>query len=206
MWLTSSAYQRMNGHVLFIPGTSGLIAADRINRIAEKSAIAGYGFSCLDAWKDAAELETKTLGIIMEDIERTVSTLAGGQNSLYVIAKSFGAGVLLLRSWPQVSKMVLWAPAIGVTDKSSHETLKDRPLSEVALFDISTDPATLSSITNPILLIRGTEDNVVSQERTSLVLKDLPSAQLLEVPGMGHSPDTPEQENRLIDDSLKFFA
>lgn len=197
----------LRGVILYIPGTSGLSDFERIERISEKSAAAGYDFACLDIWKDSADLETKTLKIVLDGIERAVFDLAAeGKRPIYVVAKSFGAGVVLLRNWPHVSKMVLWAPAISVSEASSYDVQKNLSFAKIeSPFKVSTSPVVLGSIDIPILVIRGSQDVIVPQEKLNAVLDHLPKMQFFEIPGMGHSPDSTEQLNDLIDASLSFL-
>ncbi|MEI7720239.1 MAG: alpha/beta hydrolase [bacterium] len=192
-------------HVLYIPGTSGLKDMSRIEYLGKKAQDAGYGFSFLQTWTDDSDLQSKTLNHILESIDSTISKLAKS-GEVYVVAKSFGGGVMLLRSWPQISKMVLWAPAVALSDKSSYDAIKDTELKNLSsMFEITTDSATLSQINTPTLVIRGTQDTAVPLSPLQSIIEHLPHGTLKEIEGMGHSPKTEEELESLVTDTIQFL-
>jgi alpha-beta hydrolase superfamily lysophospholipase len=192
-------------HILYIPGMSGLKDMNRIEYLGEKARDAGYGFSFLQTWTDDSDLQSKTLSQVLESIYSTIVMLARS-NEVFVVAKSFGGGALLLRSWPQISKMVLWSPTVAVSDKNSYDVLKDTELRNLSsMFEIITDAATLSRISIPVLVIRGTQDTAVPLSTLQAILKQLPQGVLKELQDMGHSPKTKEELESLVANTIEFL-
>ncbi|MCX6819665.1 MAG: hypothetical protein NT019_00015 [Candidatus Adlerbacteria bacterium] len=190
-------------HILYIPGTSGLEDMNRIQQLGRKAEHAGFNFSFLQTWSSAADLQSKTLHQIVESLDNAIASLHTGE--LYVVAKSFGAGIMLLHTWPRISKMVLWAPAVELADKNSFDAIKQSELKDLTFADITTDEETLSQIKTEILILRGTEDDVVPLAPLQLITKNLSRGQLKELPGMGHSPKTEQELDLLIENSIQFL-
>lgn len=190
-------------HVLYIPGTSGLEDMNRIQQLGRKAEQAGFNFSFLKAWSDATDLQSKTLQQIVENIVSTIASLPAGE--IFVVAKSFGAGVMLLRTWPRISKMVLWAPAVELKNTRSFDAIKNTELKNLTFTDMATDMETLSQIQIPILILRGTEDDVVPLASLQSMTEHLSEGQLKELPGMGHSPKTEQELDFLIENTIHFL-
>lgn len=192
-------------HVLYIPGTSGLKDMDRITYLGDRARDAGYAFLFLQTWADDGELQSKTLKSILESIDSTISKLAE-RGEVYVVAKSFGGRIMLLRNWPQVSKMVLWAPAVALSESNSYEVIKDTKLKNLSsMFEITTDFATLSQINSPTLIIRGTQDTTVPLSPLQSITEHLPHGTFKEMQGMGHSPKREHELENLITDTIHFL-
>lgn len=192
-------------HILYIPGTSGLKDMSRIEYLGEKARNAGYNFSFLQTWSDDNDLQSKTLKSILESIDLSISKLAES-GEVYVVAKSFGGGIMLLRSWPQISKMVLWAPAVALSEKNSYDATKDIELKNLSsVFEIMTDPSTLSQMSTPTLLIRGTQDTAVPLSPLQSITEHLPHGMFREIQDMGHSPKTEPELETLVTETILFF-
>lgn len=193
-------------HILYIPGTSGLKDMARIESLHQSSRNRGYGFSYLQTWADEFDLQSATLSRIFDSIDENIASLAK-EREIFLVGKSFGGGIMLLRTWPKISKMVLWAPAVELSDSNSYEALKDTKLENLpSLSDITTNVETLQHISTPTLVIHGTDDTVVQLSTLQLFIKNLPSGTLQEIPGMGHSPQTESELEFLVANTLDFFT
>jgi pimeloyl-ACP methyl ester carboxylesterase len=190
-------------HILYIPGTSGLKDMGRVQHLSRKAEQAGFNFSFLKAWNDAVDLQSKTLQQIVENVVSAISSLPADE--IHVVAKSFGAGVMLLRTWPRISKMVLWAPAVEVSNTRSFDAVKNTELKDLALTDMATDIETLSQIRIPTLVLRGTEDDVVPLSLLQSITEHLSKGQLKALPGMGHSPKTEQELDYLVENTIHFL-
>ncbi len=195
--------QGLQRHVLYIPGTSGLEDMNRIQRLGAKAGEAGFTFTFLKTWSSAADLQSKTLNEIVERIENTITSL--NADEIHIVAKSFGAGVILLRTWPRITKMVLWAPAVELADARSFDAIKNTELKDLTFADMTTDVETLSQIQIPTLILRGTEDNMVPLTSLQSMIEHLSGGQLKELPGMGHSPKTEQEFDFLIENTIHFL-
>ena len=192
-------------HVLYIPGTSGLEDTARIAYLDKSVRDAGLTFSCLHAWSDSSDLQSKTLAHIFENIHATVAAIEPNRD-VHVIAKSFGGGLLLLRGIPRILKMVLWAPVAHVSDVNCYESIKDTLLKDIpSMSSITTNTLTLQEIQAPTLILRGTQDSTVSLERLQSIVQILPHGELEEIPMMGHSPHSEEELETLVTKSISFL-
>lgn len=190
-------------HILYIPGTSGLQDMSRIEYLGRKAKNDDFSFSFLQAWSDSEDLQSKTLHQIIDSIDNAIASVH--THKVYIVAKSFGAGIILLRTWTRISKMVLWAPVVEFSDKNSFDAMKDTKLRDLAFADIATDRETLSHIKTHTLILCGTEDDVVPLPPLQSIVKNLPEGKFKELGGMGHSPKTDEELDLLIDTTIQFL-
>ena len=84
-----------------------------------------------------------------------------GCKRIGIIGKSFGGCVALTYFNNKIGKMVLWAPAIGISDKSNIDYWENRKgLTLSNLSRINLDKQTISKHSKPILIIHGTKDGI----------------------------------------------
>lgn len=195
--------------ILYIPGSSGLDNPEWLAQIAVAAEAAGFAFTPLRSWSNRAELETKTVNAIRHDIDEAIRAIQETSDApIYVIAKSFGGGMMLLKNREAVERMVLWAPAIGVSETvADPASFENVPLKELdSIFSIQTDATTLASITAPVCFIRGMDDSVVPQSLMDTLAGGVPHAEILGMEGMGHTAMTGDQLAGLLRRTLAFFA
>jgi len=194
--------------VFFIPGISGEAFTGRF---------ANFYLSCLEkrwdvlrmqTWENVKELEAMNVAEIHRSIDEGIRRLKEDDyDEIVAVGKSFGGAMFLSRNNRDISKMVLWAPAIGVSeDKSNLEEMLNVPFSEInSLQEITLNKEFLSSVNTPVRIIQGTNDESVSVENSRRITSLLPKAELVQIEGMGHSYKTKEQEEIVLKATLDFL-
>lgn len=144
----------------------------------------------------------------LKSIDEAIKFLKSeGYTKIFAIGKSLGGGILLTRNYPEITKMVLWAPAIGVADDKGNLNEKvDIVFSEISsMLEVTVDKDLLSDIKVPVKIVQGTEDDNVPVENSLKVASCLLYSDVAKINGMGHSAETPEQEKELIDSTVAFL-
>ncbi len=198
-----------NTAVIFIPGVSGKAFSDKYKLLSGECLAKGLDLLRVQSWDNIEELEKKNINQIQEDIDGAIRFLKSeGYTKIFAIGKSFGGGILLTCNYPEITKIVLWAPAIGVVDNKGN--LDDKiytVLSEISsLLDITVDKDFLSNIKVPVKIIHGTEDENIPIENSLKIASLLPYSDVTKIKDMGHSVKTAEQEKELIDNTIKFLS
>lgn len=123
--------------VLFIPGSSGQVFTDKFNSLKKALLDDGYNYVPVEIWKNEKEIEMLTLEKIFYAIDNVIDELKKqGFEHFYAVGKSLGGGMLLARNNPEIEKMVLWAPAIGIGEKTTISNLYNLTLNKVkSIFD-----------------------------------------------------------------------
>ncbi|MFA6475946.1 MAG: hypothetical protein WCV68_00870 [Candidatus Paceibacterota bacterium] len=197
-----------NTAVIFIPGVSGKAFSDKYKQLSDVCLRLGMDFLRVQSWDSVEELEKKSIRQIQEDVFQAIEFLRfKGYTKIFAIGKSLGGGILLTRNYPEITKMVLWAPVIGVADDKGNLNEKiDIVFSEISsLLEVLVDKNLLSNIKVPVKIIHGTKDNNVSIENSLRLASYLPDSNVEKINDMGHSVETPEQEKELVDDTVSFL-
>ena len=193
--------------ILFIPGISAGALTDRFLPFANAVTEAGMAILRVEIWKDQADLEAMTIKQIFTEIDAASSYLEGeGYTTIIGVGKSFGGGMLLLRNYPKLKALSLWAPAIGFSETSSFENLKSIQLKEVTkIMDITLDPKMLAAINVPVQFVHGDADTSIPLENSRALAAHISNATIETISGMGHSPKNPEEEQLLISKTVAFL-
>lgn len=201
--------EKSNTAVIFIPGVSGKVFTDKYKQLSDECLKLGIDFLRVQSWDSVEELEQKNIRQIQEDIEEAIKFLKSEDyTKIFAIGKSLGGAILLTRNYPEITKMVLWAPAIGVADDEGNLNEKiDIVFSEISsLLEVTIDKDLLSSIKVPVRIIQGKEDNIVPMDNSLKVASCLLYSDVAKINNMGHSAETPEQEKELIDSTVTFLS
>jgi len=201
--------EKSNTAVIFIPGVSGKAFSDKYKPLSDECLAKGMDFLRVQSWDSVEELEQKNIRQIQEDIDEAIKFLKSEEyTKIFAIGKSLGGGILLTRNYPEITKMVLWAPAIGVADdKDNLDDKIDTAFSEISsLLEVTVSKDLLSSIKVPIKIIHGTEDKNVPLENSLKIAGLLLYSDVTKIKDMEHSVETPEQEKELIDNTINFLS
>lgn len=193
--------------VLFVPGMSGEAHTDRFQPLVDVSLAAGFPIARLEAWQGSEEANAHTYSHWQSIVKGAVNTLGDkGFTSVIAVGKSFGGGLLLSQVIPEVTKKILWAPAIGFGNTETLSTLRDQPAKNYKLVDIKLSPAVLGEETASVAIIHGDADTVVSVDNSQGIVDAVSSGVLTTVAGAGHSFDEPEHEQALMDHTARFLT
>lgn len=190
--------------VLFIAGMSGGVFTDRFNKLKEAILNKGYTYVPIEIWKDGKDIGTLTLRNIFSAIDDAISELQKhGYNDFYAIGKSFGGGMLLARNHTLIKKLVLWAPAIGVGEKTTIPDLYDLPLDKIkSISDIVLGYGDLATIKTSVAILQGDKDTAVPKSVSEKLSNLIPNAHFEIIQDMEHSPKNETQENMLIKETI----
>lgn len=194
--------------VIFIPGVSGKAFSDKYKLLSDECLAKGLDLLRVQSWDSVDELEQKNIRQIQEDIDEAIKFLKSkGYTKIFAIGKSLGGGILLTCNYPEITKMVLWAPAISVADgKDNLDEKIDTSFSKISsLLEVTVSKDLLFSIKVPIKIIHGTEDKNVPLENSLKIAGLLFYSNVTKIKDMGHSAETPEQEKELIDNTVDFL-
>ena len=176
--------------ILVLPGVEHGPFGDVFDRFAEAAADAGNAVARFELWQGSEDLTETTEDELHDGIVAGVEFLhARGYTTVVVVAKSFGARLVLADVPEGVDRMVLWAPAILFGE---HEESR------------SITPSRLAEIDVPTRILQGDEDQVVSVENAAKLVEHLPRGELVELPGEDHS--FRNDEARIVELTLEFLA
>lgn len=193
--------------MLFVPGISGEVFTSKYDILVEKCLKKGVDIVRMQSWQDMNELEEKNIQIVSEEIDTVIQYLKDKKYSSIVgVGKSFGGAMMLIRNHPSISKLILWAPAMGVVaGRSNLEEISSTKFSEMkSLSEINLDKEFLSKIAIPVRIIHGTADQSVPIDNSKKLVEMLPHAELVEIKDMDHSYKTLEEEKRVVGGIVDF--
>ncbi len=198
---------KSNKAIFLIPGASGKALTDRYDDLAKLLVEKGFAFLRYESWKNAEELNNKTLNIFHKELNDVMNFLEQkGYNEIGIVGKSFGGGMALTYRNPNVKSLVLWAPAIGVSKEDNFNKISDTKFKEFERTkQIKLSPDFLSELKIPILIIGGTNDDVVDLKESEEKIKILDNAELFVVDGADHSYKIPEHKRIVVERTVEFF-
>ncbi len=198
---------RSNKAIFLIPGVSGKSLTDRYDDLAKVFVENGFAFLRYESWKNADELEDMNINIMHKEIDDVIEFLKQKDyDKIGIVGKSFGGGMALGYRNLSIKSMVLWAPAIGVSEKGNFDSVTNTFFKEFKQgLDIKLSKDFLSELKIPILIIGGTNDNVVDLKESEEKVKILDNAELFVVEGADHSYKTPEHKKIVIEKTVEFF-
>ena len=102
--------------------------------------------------------------------------------------------------------VVRGAPAIGVSKEDNFNKISDTKFKEFERTkQIKLSPDFLSELKIPILIIGGTNDDVVDLKESEEKIKILDNAELFVVDGADHSYKIPEHKRIVVERTVEFF-
>lgn len=168
------------------PGAGHGPYGDIFDRFAEKATDRGYHCLRFQSWGEQENLGQKTLSDLHDEVDAAVARLQSeGCTEIYVVAKSFGAGMSLTHIPNAVEAMVLWAPAIGLEDESNIGAVTEKQFREEDWPVVS--PSFLNEVKIPVLILHGTDDETVPVKNSQQMVNALPDGELLKLGGEDHS-------------------
>lgn len=194
--------------VVFLPGISGGALSERFQPVVDACLAAGYAIARVSAWENAEDIGQKNLSDIYRDLGEVTAYLhQQGYTQIFGIGKSFGGALMLTLPSVYITKKVLWAPAIGVSESSSNiDAYMSAALGSLkSSLDLSVDREYLSSQETPVLVIHGTADNVVPFSNSERIVSLLRHARLVSVEGADHSYTSKEHETLVIKETIDFL-
>ena len=197
-----------NSAVIFLPGISGGALTERFQPVVDACLAAGMAIARVNAWEGADDVGKKNLSEIYTTIDEVVEQLLkDGYTNIYGIGKSFGGAIMLTLPGSIVTKKVLWAPAIGVTEIGANiDTYLSEPLGSLAqLTDMKVDREYLEEKDAETLILHGTADDVIPYINSEAITSMLPNVVLVPIPGADHSYKNKEHEASVIQKSIDFL-
>ncbi len=207
-YLTEVPEKATDTAIIFLPGISGGVFTDRFLPLVQASLVAGLAIARVELWKNSDDANTKSFANVHADLLRIIEELKkAGYTTLYGIGKSLGGAIMLTLQSPDITKKVLWVPAIGApADSGTYTQLMQEPLSSLAsVTDVTLDVQFLSLETTPTLFIHGTLDKVIPIDNSRTMVSMMPNASLAIIDGADHSYKNPAHEAQVIDATVQFL-
>jgi len=194
--------------VILLPGISGNVLSDeRFNKFSQALLNTNIAFFRFELWRSEAELEKMTISEIHEFLNDAYSYLKSkGYSKISFVGKSFGGGIILTYNNPNINKLVLWSPAMNFGPDSNFIYSKEAKLYNFKkLSDIKINKRDLYHINYPVLIIHGTNDEVVSVENSKRIITEFPKIQLKVIEGADHSYSSDSVLNQILNDTVNFI-
>jgi pimeloyl-ACP methyl ester carboxylesterase len=173
--------------VVFVPGITP--DAGLIERMRELFVQAGYEYLHHNGWQSRGALAHKTLNQLHDELDAVI----GNRERVGMLGKSFGAGVGLTSNNPKIKAMVLWAPAFGIAENDNVAFWQNNTLATLTrAADIELSREYLQNIKVPIRIVHGTVDDKIPVSHSEKYQRLLPNAELVLMPGAGHSTHAEE--------------
>ena len=133
--------------ILYVPGASGKAFTDK--RCAALADRTQCNILRYESWQNEEGLNRKNISLFHKEIHELVTFLTQqGNREIYLVGKSLGGGLSLLYQDRRVRKMVLWSPAIGVSQEGNLREWTEKLFGEIkGLQDIKVGYDTLRMIT-----------------------------------------------------------
>ncbi len=173
--------------ILYVPGASGKAFTDkRCAALADRTQCNVLRY---ESWQNEDELNRKTLSLFHKELHELISFLTQhGNRKIYIVGKSLGGGLSVAYHDARIRKMVLWAPAIGLSKEGNLREWKERLFGEIkGLQDIKVGHDFLRQLTQPILIIHGDADTVMPLDNSKEIIKHISHGKLFVVNGADHS-------------------
>jgi pimeloyl-ACP methyl ester carboxylesterase len=194
--------------ILIMPGVSGEVGSSKYDYIAEMCLTNTIDVVRVQCWTDHNDLAKKSLSMVLKHIDIAVEYVRGkGYKQIFAFGKSFGGSLLLLRNHPIITRLVLLAPVIGISEIVMNIKDKDKILlSEIdSMTDVVINKSYASSLIASVCIIHGTNDEIISIANTKKLVTYMSNVKLVEIDGMGHSPQTSREKTEIIEAMIKFL-
>ena len=189
---------RIKEAMILVPWISWKVMSDRFNPIEDRAKQEWCTvFRRFNAWEDQEALEDLSVTEIHERLYELIDEIGG---KVHIIWKSFWWGITLLSHHPNISKMTLLSPAIGIWDTCMDvfrwvQDFKKRVTDLDVLRILEKD---IAWITIPIHLIHGTADTTIPLQNSEDILKRLSNGEMSVIEGANHSFSDSQHEWALI--------
>lgn len=193
--------------ILFVPGMSGGALTDKYAGLEKLATEENMALLRMQSWQNQEELNNKSLLEIQNEIHVAINFLKEkGYVNINAIGKSFGGMLLLYNQIEEFKKLVLWAPVVQISEKVLLNSLLDTPFSKISsLADVTVDAKYISKINSEVLILWGTDDQIISIDNLILLKNTLSSATLTKIQNMSHSPNNQEEAKNLFKLSIDFI-
>lgn len=188
--------------VVMVPGAGHGPFGDIFDVVAYELAGAGKRVFRYESWESRDELEAKTLGELHRELEAAVDYLRSeGCSTVHVVAKSFGGGIALTYEGDDIDGLLLWAPAVELTDDPA---VVDDLGSEIGESEgLAIGIADLGHVDVPVRILVGDEDRGVSPELCREIT-DAVGGEVVTIPGENHSFN--ENRTAIVEHTLEFLT
>ena len=186
--------------VILLPGISGKALSDRYKGMEKELNKNNIAFFRFDLWKNVEDIQNKSLRDIYVGIDIAIEFVnSKGYSKVSFVGKSIGGGFLLTYPNSKISSLILLSPAITFGEESNLKKVVSLRFSNFkrAVEEIKINKKDLKKIKSKVLIIHGTEDEVISLENSQAMIKFL-DAKLEIIKGAGHSYEK-EGEMELVD-------
>ena len=195
--------------ILFVPGINAKKQKQLFEILREEASKVNIDTEYLDMWNSGSDLNEMCIEDITKHIHQATSSLAQkGYKHIYGVGKSFGGGMLLAARDQVLQEMVLWAPAIGFSEAKESFVQKHstKLFSEIdSLMSITLTSDFLQSISIPVHILHGNEDEVIPVENSIATVSALPNAQFHLITNMSHSPREGRETYDLIQSTISLL-
>jgi dienelactone hydrolase len=173
--------------VLVVPGMGHGPFGDIFDVVAYELAGTGKQVFRYESWEASEDLEEKTLAELHAELDAAVEYLRSkGCSTVYLVAKSFGGGLVLTHLPGAVERVVLWEPAtIEVGDDPNVEAVADEPFGDVEEYVVG--PAQLGRIDVPVRVLSGDRERSVDREHCERIADAVQDGAVTTVRGEDHS-------------------
>lgn len=175
--------------LIVIPGISSGPYGTPFDEVVDYVKDMEYSVVRLDTWKDAEDLEEKTLKDIYDLVDEAFEALKEqGCDEISVLGKSFGGQIAL--TYPRNSRfelMILWAPAVGLGKNNVNQWKSTSLKHASSATDISVDAEHLENISSTVKIVHGSSDQVVPVNKSRTISEEISDCELEEIEGADHS-------------------
>ncbi|WP_049928816.1 alpha/beta hydrolase [Halopiger goleimassiliensis] len=189
--------------VVIVPGAGHGPFGNIFDVVAYELAGAGKQVFRYDSWESHDELEEKTLSELHRELEAAVDYLrSNGCSSVAVIAKSFGGGIALTHDGDGIEGLLLWAPAVELTDDPA---VVDEPDARIGDSDeLAIGIPDLDHVDVPVRILVGDEDRGVSPEDCRRIVDAVGEGEVTTIPGENHGFNA--NRTAIVDHTLEYLA
>lgn len=194
----------VEGAILLLPGISSGPFGGIFDQFAERVTEEDFMVMRYESWENVPELQEKTMDSIIKEIKDALEYLESlDTGRIYLIAKSFSAGMVLAGKIDRTDKIILWAPAIGFQEKSNIEELREKSLGEIDdVTDIKIDSEYIEQEV-PVKIIHGVEDEVIPVANSESIVRSISEAEIEKLSETGHGYEG--KENAVIRETIEFL-
>ena len=192
--------------VIYVPGVSGK-ATERFENLAKEFNNQWISFLRINLWDDEKKLGNLSINTIHKLIDGIINfVMLKGYKEIGLIGKSFGGGICLTYRNKNISKMLLCAPAIGISEECNLKEIGNEQISKFgSIKNVKINKNFLSDLRINVGIIHGTKDDVVSIESSKKLITMLPNSRLIPISGADHSYREEPYASKLIDETIRFF-
>ena len=197
-----------NKGVVLLPGISGNALIDpRYNLLSNSLVNANFGFLRFDLWQSVSELDKMTISEMQDFLDKAFDFMRHkGFIEISLIGRGFGGGIVLTYVNPNIKKLVLWSPAINYCKESNFVFTKETKLYTFKSFmAIKINKRDLYHINYPVLILHGTNDEVISIENSEKIVQENPKIILKPIKDSNYSYSNEEWLNKIIEETISFL-